>query len=460
MRMIIGLDAPTSGTVTVDGQHYGTLPFPLHEVGALLEAPPSTPAAPPTTTCGPRPHQRHPARPASTRSSTWPASPKSPAAAQGLLPRHGPAPRHRHRLPRRPGQRRPRRAGQRPRPRRHQLDPQTAPVPCRGRPNGHRLQPPHERDGPHRRPPGRHRPRPTHRRRHGRPSSSARQPRERSGSSPRTGAPPYASCQAPGVPLTTTPTREPSRQRHGRRAHRPRRRRPRHPPLELTPNTASSKRPSWNSRTTRWCVAATLEGAADEAAPAPAPAYRVTHSRVLHSEWREFWTLRSTWITLVATGALDPPHGRGPRRRLRAGSSGGELRRGSCCSSSSAPSSPRSTWASSASSSTAGKKKTGQDPRHDDSGPDPGCRSCAPRPPSSAAGEFVLTLWTNLLEPPLRPVPSSPAPPRGLPWRPRHPARPRRQRRRPRAPHPCWPRPRRPRPLGADRHGRLIELSR
>ena len=38
MRMIIGLDAPTSGTVTVNGRRYAQHTAPLHEVGALLEA--------------------------------------------------------------------------------------------------------------------------------------------------------------------------------------------------------------------------------------------------------------------------------------------------------------------------------------------------------------------------------------------------------------------------------------
>ena len=38
MRMIMGLDAPTTGDVTVRGRHYHDLPWPLHEVGALLEA--------------------------------------------------------------------------------------------------------------------------------------------------------------------------------------------------------------------------------------------------------------------------------------------------------------------------------------------------------------------------------------------------------------------------------------
>ena len=38
MRMILGLDAPTSGTVTVNGKAYRDLPAPLHEIGAMLEA--------------------------------------------------------------------------------------------------------------------------------------------------------------------------------------------------------------------------------------------------------------------------------------------------------------------------------------------------------------------------------------------------------------------------------------
>src|SRR6478735_2416824 len=38
MRMIVGLDAPTSGEVTVDGTRYRDLDAPLQRVGALLEA--------------------------------------------------------------------------------------------------------------------------------------------------------------------------------------------------------------------------------------------------------------------------------------------------------------------------------------------------------------------------------------------------------------------------------------
>jgi ABC-2 type transport system ATP-binding protein len=38
MRLIVGLDAPQAGGVTVNGRHYREHPAPLHEVGTLLEA--------------------------------------------------------------------------------------------------------------------------------------------------------------------------------------------------------------------------------------------------------------------------------------------------------------------------------------------------------------------------------------------------------------------------------------
>jgi len=38
MRMVLGLDRPTAGTVTVNGRSYADSPAPLREVGALLEA--------------------------------------------------------------------------------------------------------------------------------------------------------------------------------------------------------------------------------------------------------------------------------------------------------------------------------------------------------------------------------------------------------------------------------------
>jgi ABC-2 type transport system ATP-binding protein len=38
MRLILGLDRPTSGSVTVDGTAFARAPRPMHEVGALLDA--------------------------------------------------------------------------------------------------------------------------------------------------------------------------------------------------------------------------------------------------------------------------------------------------------------------------------------------------------------------------------------------------------------------------------------
>src|SRR5258708_17663072 len=38
MRLILGLDRPTRGTVTVDGKPFGRHPWPMREIGALLDA--------------------------------------------------------------------------------------------------------------------------------------------------------------------------------------------------------------------------------------------------------------------------------------------------------------------------------------------------------------------------------------------------------------------------------------
>src|SRR5260370_12499615 len=38
MRLILGLDHPTSGTVTVNGKPFAHLAYPMREVGALLDA--------------------------------------------------------------------------------------------------------------------------------------------------------------------------------------------------------------------------------------------------------------------------------------------------------------------------------------------------------------------------------------------------------------------------------------
>src|SRR4030081_3724489 len=38
MRLILGLDYPNAGTVTIDGRPYAGLPYPMREVGALIDA--------------------------------------------------------------------------------------------------------------------------------------------------------------------------------------------------------------------------------------------------------------------------------------------------------------------------------------------------------------------------------------------------------------------------------------
>ena len=38
MRLILGLDYPNAGTVTIDGKRYASLANPMREVGALLDA--------------------------------------------------------------------------------------------------------------------------------------------------------------------------------------------------------------------------------------------------------------------------------------------------------------------------------------------------------------------------------------------------------------------------------------
>src|SRR6185312_3382281 len=38
MRLILGLDRPTSGTVSVDGKPFAEHPWPMREIGALLDA--------------------------------------------------------------------------------------------------------------------------------------------------------------------------------------------------------------------------------------------------------------------------------------------------------------------------------------------------------------------------------------------------------------------------------------
>src|ERR1700760_787796 len=74
MRMILGLDAPTQGSVTVAGRGYRDLPAPMREAGALLDAQARGGRSPrrrgsagrppgPRPPAVPGPEQRHPPRP-------------------------------------------------------------------------------------------------------------------------------------------------------------------------------------------------------------------------------------------------------------------------------------------------------------------------------------------------------------------------------------------------------------
>jgi ABC-2 type transport system ATP-binding protein len=51
MRLILGLDRPTAGTVTVNGKPFGRLAGPMGQVGALLDAKALHGAGALTTTC-------------------------------------------------------------------------------------------------------------------------------------------------------------------------------------------------------------------------------------------------------------------------------------------------------------------------------------------------------------------------------------------------------------------------
>src|SRR3974390_3865992 len=60
MRMIMGLDVPTSGSALIDGKPFSELAWPLREVAALLDAkafhPARTAPPPPPTVPPPPPH--------------------------------------------------------------------------------------------------------------------------------------------------------------------------------------------------------------------------------------------------------------------------------------------------------------------------------------------------------------------------------------------------------------------
>ena len=197
MRMIAGLDRPTSGSVLVNGQDYRHAPAPMGELGLLLEA---------KAIHTGRSARNHLLALAQTNGigrrrvdeviDMVGLTDVAEQAGRRLLARHGAAARHRLGAARRPQGRRPRRAGQRPRPRGRAVDPHPAQVPRRRGPHRLRLQPPDERDGGHREPAGRHRPRPADRRHHGRAVPRRREGQQRPGPHPRDRASCESCCSA------------------------------------------------------------------------------------------------------------------------------------------------------------------------------------------------------------------------------------------------------------------------
>ncbi len=154
MRMILGLDRPTSGTATVNGHPYVESASPLAEMGALLEARAIDKGRSARNhllalgaTIGVGASARRP--PARGRRPRR----RREQGRRRVLPGHGPAPGHRDRAARRPADGDARRAGQRPGPRRHPVDPHPAQGPGGRGPHGVRVLAPDERDGDDRRAP-------------------------------------------------------------------------------------------------------------------------------------------------------------------------------------------------------------------------------------------------------------------------------------------------------------------
>ena len=201
MRMILGLDYPTAGTVTIGGVPYARLDYPMREVGALLEA---------RAMHGGRTARSHllslaqtndiPRRRVDEVLGIVGLADVAGKRSKGFSLGHEPASRHRRRPARRSADPDLRRASERARSRGHRLDPDLHEVAGRGRPDGTRVQPPDVGDGEHRRSPHRDRTRAADRRlQHGR----VHRQQLRSG-----GLGPYAAARGAG------------HRGHGRRRHR------------------------------------------------------------------------------------------------------------------------------------------------------------------------------------------------------------------------------------------------
>ena len=147
MRMILGLDRPSTGSAIVNGKPYHEHPAPLREVGAILEARAihtGRSAYNHLLALG----QTHgiAAHPRRRGDRARRAAGRRAQARRLLLARHGPAPGHRRGAARRPEDADPRRALERPRSRRHPVDPDAAALARLRGPDDLRVVPPHERD--------------------------------------------------------------------------------------------------------------------------------------------------------------------------------------------------------------------------------------------------------------------------------------------------------------------------
>ena len=71
MRLILGLKRPAEGSVTVDGHRYVDARFPLHRIGALLDATEVTAGGGPSTTSAGWHRATASLEGASRRYSTW-----------------------------------------------------------------------------------------------------------------------------------------------------------------------------------------------------------------------------------------------------------------------------------------------------------------------------------------------------------------------------------------------------
>ena len=164
MRVILGLDAPDTGTALVGGRPYAQWDRPLTQVGSLLDASALQPSR------RARGHllwlahsQGLPAGPGGRGPPPGRAGHGGPAAGGRVLARHAAAAGHRRRAARRSPGPDVRRAVQRHGPGGHRVDARLPARPRRPGPGRADLQPPDERTGGHRRPPGHRRPGPGHR---------------------------------------------------------------------------------------------------------------------------------------------------------------------------------------------------------------------------------------------------------------------------------------------------------